>query len=152
VVNRDAFLAGRRIAILATLEPDGSPYLTSVWYLWRDGTFRVPTGGASRKARNAAARPQASIAVDSRGAAYAGVRATGRVEIVRGEEALALNDEIHQRYVTDAGMADPRLGGLLQQGDDVTLLLVPEQWQIWDMEPVFGRRFGDPSLAYPLEP
>src|SRR5581483_12220791 len=86
VVNRDAFLAERRIAILATLEPEGPPYLTAVWFLWRDGVFYVPTGETSRKARNATARPHASIAVDSRGAALAGVRATGRIEVVRGEE------------------------------------------------------------------
>jgi len=151
-VNRDAFLAERRIAVLATLDADGSPYLTAVWYLWRDGVFHVPTGSASRKARNAAARPHASIAVDSRGAALAGVRASGRIEVVGGEKARTLNDEIHGRYVTDAGMADPALGGLLREGDDVTLRLIPDRWQSWDLEPVFGLRFGDPTLAYPLEP
>jgi PPOX class probable F420-dependent enzyme len=152
VVNREAFLAQRRIAMLATLDPDGFPYLTAIWYLWREGAFHVPTGGTSRKARNAASRPQASIAVDSRGAALAGVRASGRIEVLTGEEALALNEEIHRRYVTDAGMADPAVGGLLHEGDDVTLRLVPERWQSWDLEPAFGRRFGDPELAYPLDP
>jgi len=151
VVNRDAFLAERRIAVLATLEPDGTPYLTAVWYLWRNGTFYVPTGGTTRKARNASARPYASIAVDSRGDAYEGVSATGRIEVLGGEEALALNDEIHCRYVTDAGMADSDVGGLLRKGDDTTLLLVPERWKSWDMEPAFGQRFGDPQLVHPLE-
>src|SRR5581483_9240604 len=140
------------IAILATLEPEGPPYLTAVWFLWRDGVFYVPTGETSRKARNATARPHASIAVDSRGAALAGVRATGRIEVVRGEEALGLNEEIHHRYLTDEGMADPAFGGLLRDGDDVTLRLVPERFDSWDMEPAFGRRFGDPRLARPLEP
>jgi PPOX class probable F420-dependent enzyme len=152
VVNRDAFLAERRIAILATLESDGSPYLTAVWFVWRDGVFYVPTGESSRKARNAAARPQASIAVDSRGAVLAGVRASGRIEVIGGEDALELNEEIHRRYVTDTGMADPALGGMLRSGDDVTLRLVPEQFESWDMGPVFGPRFGDPELAYLLQP
>jgi PPOX class probable F420-dependent enzyme len=151
VVNRDAFLGERRIAILATVEPDGSPYLTAVWYLWRGGAFHVPTGAKSRKVRNAAARPLGSVAVDSRGATYAGVCAMGRIEVLDGEEALAINDEIHDRYVTDAGMDDPAVGGLLRGGDDITLRLVPERWQSWDMEPIFGRRFGDPELVYPLE-
>jgi len=150
VVDREQFLAERRIAILATSEPDGSPYLTAVWYLWRDGAFHVPTGATSRKARNAAARPGASIAVDARGVVLAGVWATGPIEVVDGEDALALNEEIHRRYLTEAGLADAALGGLLRGGDDVTLRLVPERWQDWDMEPVFGRRFSDPELAYPL--
>jgi PPOX class probable F420-dependent enzyme len=152
VVDREEFLAERRIAVLATLDPDGSPYLTAVWYLWLDGAFQIPTGGTSRKARNAAARPRGSIAVDSRGAALAGVWATGTIEIVSGGEALVLNEEIHRRYVTEVGLAEATLGGLLREGDDVTLRLVPERWQDWDLEPVFGRRFGDPELAYPLAP
>jgi len=152
VVDRDLFLAERRIAILATLDPDGSPYLTAVWFVWEGGAFKIPTRRTSRKALNAAARPVASVAVDSRGPLLAGVRASGRVEVIEGESALAVNERIHRRYVTDHGMADPALGGLLSEGDDVTLRLVPERWQSWDMEPAFGQRFGDPKLARPLAP
>jgi PPOX class probable F420-dependent enzyme len=152
VVSRDAFLAERRIAMLATTDEDGSAYLTAVWYLWEDGAFFVPTGGTSRKARNARTRPRASIAVDARGASLAGVAAAGTVGVIVGDEALELNDRIHRRYVTPAGMDDPGLGGLLHEGDDVTLRLVPDRWHTWDMEPVFGHRFGDPSLVLPLAP
>lgn len=151
-MNRDGFLAERRIAILATLDPDGSPYLTAVWFLWRDGNFLIPTGTTSRKARNAEARPRAWIAIDARGAVLAGIRASGRIELVSGDQALELNDEIHRRYVTDAGMADPALGGLLREGDDLTVRLIPDRLQSWDMEPVFGRLLGDAELARPLEP
>lgn len=151
-MNREAFLAERRIGILATLDGDGAPYLTAVWFSWRDGVFLVPTGGQSHKARNATERPQASIAVDSRGASLGGVRASGLIEVIRGEEALVLNEEVHNRYVTESGMADAGLGGLLRAGDDVTLRLTPDRWESWDLEPVFGRRFGDPRLAYPLAP
>ena len=152
MVSRDAFLGERRIAILATIDADGSAYLTAVWYLWENGVFLVPTGGASRKARNAAERPRASIVLDARGASLAGVSATGHVEVLRGDEALALNDSIHRRYVTPEGMEDPGLGGLLRDGDDVTLRLVPERWQSWDLGPVFGGRLGDSRLVYPLAP
>lgn len=151
-MNREAFLAERRIAILATLDQDGLPYLTAVWYLWRDGAFLIPTGGTSRKARNATERPQASIAVDSRGPTLCGVRASGRIEAVYGEEALALNEEVHRRYVTETGMADANLGELLHAGDDVTLRLTPDRWGSWNLEPAFGGRFDDPELAYPLAP
>ncbi len=149
-MNRETFLAERRIAILATLDLNASPYLTAVWFMWEDGAFYIPTGGTSRKALNATARPRGAIAIDSRGAVLAGVRASGPIEVLRGETALGLNERIHRRFVTDAGMADPTLGGLLHQGDDVTLRLVPERWQSWDMEPVFGRRFGNPKLVRPL--
>jgi len=151
-VKRDKFLADRRIAVLATLDPDGAPYLTAIWFLWADGAFLVPTGRDSRKGRNAAARPRASILVDERGAVFRGVAASGTVEVIHGEEALALNKRIHERFVTEKGMADPALGGLLAEGDDITLRLVPERWQSWDLEPAFGDRLGNPELAYPLAP
>ena len=58
----DDFLRDRRIACLATEEPDGSAYLTAVWFLYEDGVVYVGTSGSSRKARNAAARPRGGVA------------------------------------------------------------------------------------------
>jgi hypothetical protein len=49
-------------------------------------------------------------------------------------------------------MADADLGGLLTAGDDVTLRLVPERWQEWDLAPYFGTKLSDPRLAEPLAP
>jgi PPOX class probable F420-dependent enzyme len=152
VVSREDFLAERRIAVLSTEDPDGLPYLTAIWFAYEDGAFLVPTGGTSRKARNARERPRGAIVVDARGPAFRGVAAGGRIEIVEGGEALALNARIHRRYITEQGMAERDVGGLLTDGDDVTLRLVPERWQEWDLELFFGTRLGDPRLAEPLAP
>jgi PPOX class probable F420-dependent enzyme len=150
VVNRDELLAGRRIAVLSTEDPDGLPYLTAIWFAYEDGAFVVPTGATSRKARNARERPRGAILVDARGPAFRGVAASGRIELVEGDAALEINARIHRRYVTDAGMADPDLGGSLTAGDDLTLRLIPEHWQEWDLEPYFGTKLSDPQLAEPL--
>ena len=152
MVDRDPFLAERRIATLATLDADGAPYLTSVWFLWEDGAFLGPTGTASRKARNARARPRGALIVDNRGPRLCGFTASGTFEVLEGDGALALNERIHRRYVTAAGMEDAGLGGLLTEADDVTLRLTPERWQEWDMEPYFGPKLSDPQLVEPLEP
>jgi PPOX class probable F420-dependent enzyme len=152
VVTRDELLAERRIAVLATDDPDGSTYLTAVWFAFEDGAFLVPTAATSRKGRNARERPRGAILVDARGTAFRGVAASGRIELVEGAAALELNERIHRRYITAAGMADPDLGGLLSAGDDVTLRLVPERWQEWDLEPYFGTKLSDPRLAEPLAP
>jgi PPOX class probable F420-dependent enzyme len=150
VVNRDELLAGRRIAVLSTEDPDGLPYLTAIWFAYEDGAFVVPTGATSRKARNARERPRGAILVDARGPVFRGVAASGRIELVEGDAALEINARIHRRYVTDAGMADPDLGGSLTAGDDLTLRLIPEHWQEWDLEPYFGTKLSDPQLAEPL--
>jgi general stress protein 26 len=151
VVNADEFLAGRRIAVFATEQRDGSAHLTAVWFEWVDGAFHIPTFSTSRKTRNARVRPRGAIAVDARGAQPRGVAASGPIEIVEGEAALALNARVHRRYVTEAGMEDPGLGGILAAGDDVTLRLVPDHWHTWDMGPALDGRGGDPRLMYPLD-
>jgi general stress protein 26 len=46
---------------VATSRPDGSPHLAAVWGLWHDDAFHFSTGGRSRKARNLAANPIASL-------------------------------------------------------------------------------------------
>jgi uncharacterized protein YhbP (UPF0306 family) len=150
-MTRDEFLSERRIAILATEEADGSAYLSAVWFEFVEGAFLVPTGGTSRKARNALAQPRGSIVVDERGGTLRGVAARGRLEVVFGEEARALNERLHRRYVTDAGMDDPELGGALTDADDVTLKLIPTAWSDWDMGEM-GTRLGDPAFAHPLAP
>jgi PPOX class probable F420-dependent enzyme len=151
-MSRDQFLAKRRIAVLSTEDPDGLPYLTAVWFAYEDGAFLIPTASTSRKSRNARDRPRGAIIVDSRGPAFRGIAASGRFEVVEGDAALALNARIHRRYVTDAGMADPDFGGLLTDGDDVTLRLTPERWQEWDLAPYFGTKLTDPRLAHRLAP
>jgi PPOX class probable F420-dependent enzyme len=142
VVNADEFLAERRIAVLATVDPDGSPHLVAIWFEWADGAFLFPTGSTSRKTRNARARPRGAIVVDARGPRPRGVAASA--------DALAITERIHRRYVTDEGMADPGLGGLLSDADDVTLRLVPQRLSPFDLEPVFGGRMADPRLTRPL--
>jgi len=59
-------LGGRYIATLGTENADGTIHLTAVWYLFEHGYFSVATSSKSRKARNLAARPKASLMVDVR--------------------------------------------------------------------------------------
>lgn len=150
-------IEGRRIASLATLSPDGSPHLTAVWYLYQDGYFFVATSSRSRKARNLAARPTATIMVEARKpGSERGVTATGPVEIISGARVHELNLRIHRRYMSDAAIADPQVGGVFSQFDDITLKLGPRFWTWWDMPELdamyFGGRFGStPGYLLPQE-
>jgi PPOX class probable F420-dependent enzyme len=152
LVDRDALLGGRRIAVLATTDANGSAYLTPVWFLWTEGAFVIPTSGKSRKARNIEARPDVSILVDERGANVRGIAATGRGEVIRGDEAQELNATIHARYLTPAGVERVGLGDVLAASDDVTIRLIPEHWRTWDIGEVFGDLFADPELIRSLDP
>jgi nitroimidazol reductase NimA-like FMN-containing flavoprotein (pyridoxamine 5'-phosphate oxidase superfamily) len=57
-----------RTTWLATLNEDGSPHVTAVGALWRDGSFWFQTGSGTRKRRNVARDPRCSLAVSIRDA------------------------------------------------------------------------------------
>lgn len=129
----DELLAAPLVAALATFNGDGSIHVVPVWFL-RDGdALLVPTSGANRKARNLDRDPRATMMVhDSRGGVdVRGLTLLGRAEIVRGEEALALNARVHRKYVSARGLAVRALREFLA-GDDVTLRFVPERVSWWD--------------------
>lgn len=151
------FLEGRRIASLGTLNQDGSPHLTAVWYLYQDGHFFVATSSRSRKARNLAVCPTATLMVEARKTgSERGVTATGPVEIISGEKAHEFNLRVHRRYMSAAAIADPQVGGVFAQFDDITIQLRPRAWTWWDMPELdamyFGGRFGStPGYLLPQE-
>lgn len=63
---------------------------------------------------------------------------------------------IHRRYLSEAAIAEPQVGGVFAQFDDVTLKLQPRVWTWWDMSELdamyFGGRFGNtPGYLLPQE-
>ena len=152
-------LAGRRIAALGTQDEDGSVHLTPVWYLFRDGHFFVGTSSASRKARNAAARPMAAIVVETRQpGAERWVSASGPVTIVRGAEARPIVAAIQERYLTAEALRDPKVGPGFAAGDDIALRIRPAHWRSWAAADLDAQFFGgvltkEPQKWFrPLEP
>jgi PPOX class probable F420-dependent enzyme len=141
------FLRGRHIATLGTVNPDGSLHLTAVWYLFEAGSLFVATSSRTRKARNLAARPKASLMVDIRKPGKErGVTATANVELISGSESQAINHRLHSRYLSAAALSDPNVGPVFASFDDVTLRLTPDWWFTWDMAvldaQVMGGRLG----------
>jgi general stress protein 26 len=83
--NLEEFLRRRFVATLGTENADGTIHLTAVWYIFEDGDLFVATSSKTRKARNVAARPRASLMVDVRKAgAECGVTAVGTVHVISG--------------------------------------------------------------------
>jgi PPOX class probable F420-dependent enzyme len=137
------FLNGRHYATLATLNEEGSIYLTPVWYLFENDRFFVETASATRKVRNILARPEASLMVDSRKLEPEGwVCASGTAEIIRGDQSKEINARIRQRYLTKAGLEDPRVDPVFATADDVTICLTPQTWRSWELRSVDDQYFG----------
>jgi PPOX class probable F420-dependent enzyme len=129
---------------LATLNADGSMHLTPVWYLFADECLFVETAATDRKVRNILARPQASLLVDSRRrpGAEQWVSASGTAEIIRGERSQAINAQIQQRYLTKAGIEEPRVGPVFAAASEVTIGLTPQAWRAFDLKRIDEQWFG----------
>ncbi|MDE3102956.1 MAG: PPOX class F420-dependent oxidoreductase [Chloroflexota bacterium] len=74
-----AFLSEVRFAIVGTLNADGSPHLTTMWYLFEDDELVFNTTADRVKTRNLRRDPRVSIVVHD---GYRYVRADGRVTVV----------------------------------------------------------------------
>lgn len=53
----------RHTCWLATIDADGHPHVTGIGALWADGTFWFETGESSRKGRNLARDPRATLSL-----------------------------------------------------------------------------------------
>jgi len=136
-------LRGRYIATLGTENADGTIHLTAVWYLFENGYLFVATSSKSRKARNLAARPKASLMVDVRKpAAERGVTAAGRVDLISGDQSREINRRIHCRYMSTAAMSDPHIEPVFASFDDVTVRITPVSWTSWNMAVLDAQAFG----------
>jgi hypothetical protein len=136
-------LEARHYATLATHNEDGSIHTTPVWYLFENGRFYVESPSSSRKARNAAARPNATTMLDIRrpGDESWGY-ASGRVETLRGDDSLEINSKILHRYLTEEAIKDTRIGPAFAAADDITICIIPERWRSWSAKEIDEQFFG----------
>ena len=136
-------LNGRHYATLATHNEDGSIHTTPVWYVFENGNLYVGSPSHSRKARNVAARPNATMLVDIRRPGNESwVSASGHAETIRGDDSRTINSRIFNRYLTREAISDPRIGPAFTVANDITIFLVPESWRSWSSKDVDEQFFG----------
>lgn len=103
-------LDGRNFAVVATVNADGGPQSSVVWYKREDDTVVFSTTAGRRKARNLARDPRVSVTVFDLADPYRSVEIRGTAELVP-DDARALPYELSHRYLgtdppqDDAGTA-----------------------------------------------
>lgn len=134
VEEREAFLAGLHVAILAIDEPGRGPLALPIWYEWVDGEVRLSMNGDSLKARLLRAAGRATVTVQREKPPYAYVSVEGPVTVTfeHGDtEALAtryLGPELGTRYAEQ------------NPPDDASAIvrLRPEHWRTYDYRKVLA--------------
>jgi PPOX class probable F420-dependent enzyme len=96
-----AFLAGQRVATLATIAPSGQPHLVAMWYAVLDGVLWFETKAKSQKAANLRRDGRVTVLVETGDTydALRGVALEGRATIVDDPDALwAVGVNVWERY------------------------------------------------------
>src|SRR4051794_34920359 len=73
------FLEEKRFASLATIDPDGAPQQTVMWYAVQNGKIMMNTARGRKKDRNLVRDPRASICVED---GYRFVTIAGNIEMI----------------------------------------------------------------------
>ncbi len=138
------FLGGVHYATLATEDKDGGAHLTPVWYLFEDGKFFVETEPSSKKARNAGARPRATIVVDSRRrqGEEMWVSASGKAEIIEGDRAAEIHGKIVRRYLTPEAINHPEIGPGFEAAGAIIIAITPDGYKSWSLKDLDEQYFG----------
>ena len=129
--RRAAFLA-KPIAVLGTINPDGTPHLTTLLHALDDADqVLMATPSATRKARNIEQRPAVTVMVSDE---MGWVSCAGAARLVRGPEALAFNQRVWKRVFTETGMTV--MGEFLRAHEDAAIVVTPERWLSWSGDAV----------------
>jgi PPOX class probable F420-dependent enzyme len=133
--ERERFLAGRRVAVLVTIAPDGQPVPTPIWYVYRDGAFYFRTADTSAKLANVRSNPRVSICVQDERPPYRAVTAHGPASIE--PELPWLAHGIPRRYLGAIGaFAYNRVSrARVERGAEVTIVVRPDRVTTIDYTP-----------------
>jgi PPOX class probable F420-dependent enzyme len=95
------FLASKEVAVLATLQADGSPLAMPMWFLHAPATLTMISVAETQKVRNLRRDPRVSVVAEAvtGSGEIRGVIVQGRVEFLSdGPERRALIERFHEKY------------------------------------------------------
>jgi PPOX class probable F420-dependent enzyme len=99
-------LDGKNFATVATLDPDGSPHTSVVWFL-RDGDDLLFSTKADRvKARNLARDPRVALSVFELDNPYSSVDVRGTAELIVDEDK-SLPERVSMKYLGEPPPPEP---------------------------------------------
>jgi PPOX class probable F420-dependent enzyme len=126
------FLATKDIVVLATVEADGSPLATPMWFLHGPDALTMISEAATQKVRNLRRDPRVCVVAEA--GALAGIRGVtirGRAEfLAESEERRALVHAFLKKYHPDL---ERRWGGSAMPPDRVMFRITPRQVRSWGL-------------------
>jgi general stress protein 26 len=135
----DGFLAQQRMCRLGSVDGDGAPHVSPLWFVWDGSALWLHSIVKSQRWVNLMRDPRVSVAVDA-GVGYGelrGVELLGRVEVV-GDVPRA--DAPHpDTGASEQLWADKYTGGVFRSdGKHAWLRLTPDKIVSWDFRKLAG--------------
>jgi PPOX class probable F420-dependent enzyme len=132
----EEFLRGSKKVQVATLNPDGSPHLTTLFYVVQDGRIAFWTYARSQKIKNLERDPRITCLVET-GDDYfelRGVSVSGRAELVTDEDGIrGIGTAVASRMVDGADLGDIGRDEVERQVEKrVGVVVVPTRTASWD--------------------
>jgi PPOX class probable F420-dependent enzyme len=111
----EQFLREDHVAVISTLNKDGSPHITTIWYLLQeDGTLIMSTPGRSQKVKNLRRDPCIAICI---GDEARSVSLYGAVTISEDQNVIRQDlEQLAARYIKEEAARAPALAFFLQEG------------------------------------
>jgi PPOX class probable F420-dependent enzyme len=120
---------------VATLDKDGAPHLTTVWFAYQDGTYLFETYGKSQKVVNLRRDARVSVLAEQ-GTEYSelrGVSVQGKAQIVdAGEPLQRLMEVIVARNHRGLDVGDVTKIAASMAEKRVVIVVQPEKVISWD--------------------
>ena len=132
--ERFAFLESRKSLSVATLNADGSPHLTVLWYGLVDGKIVIETYTKSQKIKNLERDPRIAVMAES-GTEYKelrGVSIRGRAELSRDPETVRRLHSAVLRRNTDLDEATITAAAESMLPKKTVITVHPERIMSWD--------------------
>jgi PPOX class probable F420-dependent enzyme len=98
-------LLDAHVATLATVEPDGTPQLSEIWFLHDESELRLSLNTARRKTQNLSERPQCSLLILDLENPFRYVEIRGRARIEPDDDG-AFAHKLHGKYDADVAAYD----------------------------------------------
>jgi PPOX class probable F420-dependent enzyme len=95
----DLLTEKKAFANLATIQPDGSPQVTPVWFDYTNGVVRVNTAKGRVKARNLSVGAKVALAILDPDNAYRYIQIRGAVTNQTEDGAVAHIDNLAKKYL-----------------------------------------------------
>ena len=120
----EQFLREPHMAVVATLQADGSPHSAATWYDWEPGRVLLNMDHRRVRLMHLQRDPRVSVTVIDRDDWYRHITLSGRVVEMQNDHDLADIDRLAQRYTGEPYKT--------RDSARVTAWIEVERWHGWD--------------------